>query len=94
MAKKIAAAFQPAPDEDEALPTAAPTTAVEPASAKAAREVPEYRKGRKNLSVWIDERAFRQFKSMAAEEGVTQQDYMIRLLNHEFARKGRPEIAK
>ena len=94
MAKKIAAAFQPAPDEDESMPATTPAAVAEAVPAKATREVPEYRKGRKNLSVWIDERAFRQFKSMAAEEGVTQQDYMIRLLNHEFARKGRPEIAK
>lgn len=94
MAKKIAAAFQPAPDEDEGMPAVAPVVAADPVPAKAAREVPEYRKGRKNLSVWIDERAFRQFKSMAAEEGVTQQDYLIRLLNREFATKGRPEIAK
>ena len=32
-------------------------------------------------------------KAMAAEEGVTVQDLMVEMLNREFARKGKPEIA-
>ncbi len=94
MAKKPAAAFQLPADEEEIAPAVAPASTIEPAPAKAARELPEYRKGKKNLSVWIDERAFRQFKAMAAEAGITQQEYMIRLLNAEFAAKNRPTIAK
>ncbi len=67
MAKKPAAAFQlPADEEDRSA--VAPASTIEPAPAKAARELPEYRKGKKNLSVWIDERAFRQFKAMAARD--------------------------
>jgi hypothetical protein len=55
---------------------------------------PVYREGKKNLSVWLDEKAFRQFKSLVAEEGDTLQDYVIKMLNREFAAKGRPQIAK
>lgn len=55
---------------------------------------PAYRKDKKNLSVWLDEKAFRQFKSLVAEEGETLQDYVIKMLNREFAAKGRPQIAK
>ena len=43
----------------------------------------------------MDEKAHRTLKAIAAEEGVSLQDYMIDILNREFlARKGRPQIAK
>jgi len=42
----------------------------------------------------VDEKAHRTLKAIAAEEGVSLQDYMIEVLNREFARKGRPQIAK
>jgi hypothetical protein len=41
----------------------------------------------------LNEKAIRQLKAMAAEEGVTVQDLMVEMLNREFARKGKPEIA-
>ncbi|ACL63269.1 hypothetical protein [Methylobacterium nodulans] len=56
--------------------------------------VPDYRKGKRNLAVWIDEAAFRQFKVMVAESGLTLQDYMVDLINREFERMGKPPIAK
>ena len=103
MAKK-ASAFTP-PPEDEAEMAAAPVpksakTDVEPASAPpapgaaASKALPSYRVGKRNLSAWIDERAFNQFKAMVSEEGKTIQDYMVEMVNREFARKGRPQIAK
>ena len=101
MAKK-ASAFMP-PPEDEAelavmpLPKASKdggepaTPAVPVASSKA---LPSYRVGKRNLSAWIDEKAFNQFKAMVSEDGKTIQDYMVEMVNREFARKGRPQIAK
>lgn len=103
MAKK-ASAFTP-PPEDEAelaavpLPKASrtgdeatppPSTSGTPAS----KALPSYRVGKRNLSAWIDERAFNQFKAMVSEDGKTIQDYMVEMVNREFARKGRPQIAK
>lgn len=54
---------------------------------------PAYREGKKAFSTWLNEKAIRQLKAMAAEEGVTVQDLMVEMLNREFARKGKPEIA-
>ena len=97
---KTARAFaMPAEDLEDA---AAPIAASKPAEAAPNAPLPTpvivgrpvYREGKKNLSVWLDERAFRQFKSMVAEEGETLQDYVIKMLNREFATKGRPQIAK
>lgn len=79
-----------APVEAAAATSAAPEAAVDPKTA--AR--PEHRQGRKNLSVWVNDRAHRTLKAIAAEEGVSLQDYVIDMLNREFARKGRPQIAK
>lgn len=90
MVKKTARAFQPPQDEEQSefpAPAAVPER-------KEAKPLPGYRQGRRNLSAWIDEKAFRQFKSMVAEEGITIQDYMVKMLNDEFARRGRPQIAK
>ncbi|MCJ2099719.1 hypothetical protein [Methylobacterium sp. E-046] len=103
MAKK-ASAFTP-PPEDEAEITAAPVPKVaktdvesgsppQAPSASASKALPSYRIGKRNLSAWIDERAFNQFKAMVSEEGKTIQDYMVEMVNREFARKGRPQIAK
>lgn len=97
---KTARAFaMPAEDLEDATP---PVAATKPADAAPDATVPApviigrpvYREGKKNLSVWLDERAFRQFKSLVAEEGGTLQDYVIKMLNREFAAKGRPQIAK
>jgi hypothetical protein len=102
MTKKVARAFR-APEDDE-IRTPEPHKTEAPAASQPAppAEVPgaaqhgrpEYRQGRKNLSVWVDEKAHRTLKAIAAEEGVSLQDYMIDILNREFARKGRPQIAK
>lgn len=104
MAKK-ATAFTP-PVEDEAEMHSAPSSELGPAAAQAGpallqpapppaqKGLPSYRVGKRNLSAWIDEKAFNQFKAMVSEEGKTIQDYMIEMVNREFARKGRPQIAK
>lgn len=97
--KQARAFAMPAGDlEDVVSPAAAsksvdavPETVVAP---PANNGRPMYREGKKNLSVWLDEKAFRQFKSLVAEEGDTLQDYVIKMLNREFAAKGRPQIAK
>ena len=100
---KSARAFQlNAEDVEEALsPPQASATSKPPDAApqptQAALAVsgrPAYRQDRRNLSVWLDAKAFNTFKAMVAEEGVTVQDYVIDMINREFARKGRPQIAK
>ena len=53
-----------------------------------------YREGRQQLSAWVSTRAVRQFKAMAMEDGKLIQDAFVEMLNREFARKGRPEIAE
>ena len=70
-----------------------PAVVAEP-NEKEAPKVPSYRIGRKNLSVWIDQKAFNQFKALVAEKGMTMQEYMVKMLNEEFSRNGRPQIAK
>jgi hypothetical protein len=103
---KKASAFTPPPEDElemvggplskvsgpvgEPVPT--PTPAVPPPPPSKA--LPSYRVGKRNLSAWIDEKAFNQFKAMVSEEGKTIQDYMVEMVNREFARKGRPQIAK
>ena len=109
MVKKIAAAFRAPEDDDEMEPrslshsvpmvpepvrTPAPKILPEAASTHKTNSPPIYRQGKKNLSVWIDAKAFAQYKSIVALEGETLQDYMIKMLNEEFARKNRPQIAK
>ena len=54
---------------------------------------PAYREGKKAFSTWLNEKAIRQLKIIAAEEGRTVQDLMVDIINREFARKGKPEIA-
>lgn len=103
MAKK-ASAFTP-PPEDEAEMVGASQPALSPPASQPAPEpsaltappskaLPSYRVGKRNLSAWIDEKAFNQFKAMVSEDGKTIQDYMVELVNREFARRGRPQIAK
>jgi hypothetical protein len=108
MSKKPARAFRAPEDDDEVRatpsapaapissiePTTAPVEAAEPPASNASAGRPEHRQGRKNLSVWVNDRAHRTLKAIAAEEGVSLQDYVIDMLNREFARKGRPQIAK
>lgn len=96
---KPSKAFQlPADDIDE--PLASETKRTADADAVATQTTtgpvprPAYRQDRKNLSVWIDKKAFNAFKAMVAEEGMTIQDYVIKMVNQEFAKKGRPLIAK
>ena len=109
MAKK-ASAFTPPPEDEAELVTASSLSASVPAvkempepvpvplpsaqSSAAPKTLPSYRVGRRNLSAWIEEKAFNQFKAMVSEEGKTIQDYMVEMVNREFARKGRPQIAK
>ncbi len=101
MAKPATMFKAPAEDRDEIAPAApkaqavAPTTsASEVAPAAASKARPQYREGKRNLSVWLDQKAFNSFKSMVAEDGGTIQDYVIEMINREFARRGRPQIAK
>ncbi|WP_267428691.1 hypothetical protein [Methylobacterium sp. GC_Met_2] len=105
MAKKASAFTPPPEDEPElvgALASKAPESAGEPATAPlsvaapspSSKALPSYRVGKRNLSAWIDEKAFNQFKAMVSEEGKTIQDFMVEMVNREFARKGRPQIAK
>lgn len=99
MAKKASAFTLPPEDELEVvsgLSPKAPAAADQPAapSPSASKTLPSYRVGKRNLSAWIDEKAFNQFKAMVSEEGKTIQDYMVEMVNREFARKGRPQIAK
>lgn len=105
MAKK-ASAFTPPPEDEPELVDARPSKAFGPAGestpaplpvappTSGPKALPSYRLGKRNLSAWIDERAFNQFKAMVSEEGKTIQDYMVEMVNREFARKGRPQIAK
>jgi hypothetical protein len=79
---------EPAPEP------AASTTPTVPQPPAEPKSLPSYRVGRRNLSAWIDAKAFNQFKAMVSEEGKTIQDYMVEMVNREFARKGRPQIAK
>ncbi|MCJ2030704.1 hypothetical protein MKK50_15110 [Methylobacterium sp. J-043] len=94
MAKKATAFDIPDDERDDGAAQGTATLDVAEQTAKAAAARPAYREGRKNLSFWIDEKAFRAFKAMVAEEGGTMQDYLIKMINTEFARKGRPQIAK
>jgi hypothetical protein len=66
---------------------------VKPSTREPKGEVPSYRVGKKNLACWLPEAAVRQIKAIAAEEGVTVQEKMAEIVNREFARKGRPELA-
>lgn len=84
----------PAASAEPAAATAATAAAPEAPAATSTPGRPEHRQGRKNLSVWVNDRAHRTLKAIAAEEGVSLQDYVIDMLNREFARKGRPQIAK
>jgi hypothetical protein len=101
MAKPARAFQMPAEDADDAIPVSPPPAAPEPAPepvqaapapSPAAR--PQYRAGKRNLSVWLDQKAFNSFKAMVAQDGSNMQTYMIDLLNREFARRGLPQIAK
>ena len=83
-------------------PKAAPlfglSPAVEPVDKPTGQPVetstrPAYREGKKAFSTWLNEKAIRQLKALAAEEGRTVQDLMVEMINREFARKGKPEIA-
>lgn len=96
---KPSKAFQMNPEDEDLTPTKRVEAASDPtrdpptlASGSSAR--PAYRQDKRNLSVWIDKKAFNSFKAMVAEEGMTIQDYVIKMINQEFAKKGRPLIAK
>lgn len=101
MAKK-ASAFTPPPEDAAEMmsmrPAEAPVSLGQPVPSQVAlppgKALPSYRVGKRNLSAWIDEKAFNQFKAMVSEEGKTIQDFMVEMVNREFARKGRPQIAK
>ncbi|MGN7124379.1 hypothetical protein [Methylorubrum thiocyanatum] len=101
MAKPARAFQMSAEDAADATPRPAASntdvtaqTAAEAAPAPTTKARPQYREGKRNLSVWLDQKAFNSFKAMVAEDGVTIQDYVIEMLNREFARRGRPQIAK
>lgn len=108
MAKPARAFQMPEEDRDEVLVAPrAPAIATDPnleitgggtkttmVAVPQAAARPAYREGRRNLSVWLDAKAFNSFKAMVAEEGGTISDYVIDMINREFARKNRPQIAK
>jgi hypothetical protein len=80
MRKKAAPLFDPAPVKRLTPP---------PVELSA----PAYRAGKKVFSTWLSEPAIRQLKVCAAEEGTTVQDLVVAMLNKEFARRGKPELA-
>ena len=103
MAKRVPAFSMPAEDQSEVTQTsdveaASESTSTADVALEASKAVPAtrpaYRQDRRNLSVWLDRKAFNTFKAMVAEEGGTIQDYVVDMINREFARKGRPLIAK
>lgn len=81
-----------APNSDQEIAGVGTKTTMVAAPQPVAR--PAYREGRRNLSVWLDAKAFNSFKAMVAQEGGTISDYVIDMINREFARKGLPQIAK
>jgi hypothetical protein len=83
VAKKPALQFSIPEEERVEAPVSTPSVVAEP-NEKEAPKVPSYRIGRKNLSVWIDQKAFNQFKALVAEKGMTMQEYMVKMLNEEF----------
>ena len=95
MRKPPANVFKAPVDDDEAESGVAKPA---PPKAQPARSnpevVPRYRVGKKNLGAYVPAQAANQFKAMAAEEGKTVQEAFEDMLNREFARKNRPQIAK
>jgi hypothetical protein len=86
MAKKVAALFDgPEPETS--------TSKTEAATSKTEMAKPAYREGKKAIATWINEKAVRQLKIIAAENDTTVQDLFVDMINREFARRGRPEIA-
>lgn len=71
----------------------APTEAPPEKPAKVQPDRPAYREGKRIFSTWLNEKAARQMKMIAAEEGRTVQELMEEIINREFARRGMPEIA-
>ncbi|MDV2988261.1 UNVERIFIED_CONTAM: hypothetical protein Q9R58_28630 [Methylobacteriaceae bacterium AG10] len=90
-AEDAADAIPPAAEPKTDVPAPATTEA---APALTAKTRPQYREGKRNLSVWLDAKAFNTFKAMVAEDGGTIQQYVVEMINREFARRGRPQIAK
>lgn len=96
---KLSKAFQMPVEDEDLVPakraeTVSDVASIPPAPASGSAARPTYRQDKRNLSVWIDKKAFNSFKAMVAEEGMTIQDYVIKMINQEFAKKGRPLIAK
>lgn len=83
------------PKAKAALPWATPLPSPE-REEPAKKELPPhlaYREGKAAFSTWMNEKAIRQMKALAAEEGKTIQELTAEMWNREFARHGKPEIA-
>jgi hypothetical protein len=74
-------------------PSPEPEIEALPASRQPTSDVPQHRIGRKAFSTWLPEPAIRQIKALAAEEGKSVQSLMAEIINREFARKGKAELA-
>jgi hypothetical protein len=61
--------------------------------AKRERVVPDYRKGKRTLSVWLREEAVRQLKGLSAETDRTVEDLMVEAMNDFFVKSGRQPLA-
>jgi len=82
------------PQADPAMEITGGGTSTSALAATVLASRPAYREGRKNLSVWLDATAFNTFKAMVSQDGEKMSDYVIDMINREFARKGLPQIAK
>ncbi len=69
-------------------PAAATPAAPEAPAATSTPGRPEHRQGRKNLSVWVNDRAHRTLKAIRGRGGGVTAGLVIDMLNREFARKG------
>jgi hypothetical protein len=60
---------------------------------KKERVVPDYRRGKRTLSVWLREEAVRQLKGLSAEIDRTVEDLMVEAMNDFFVKSGRQSLA-
>jgi len=56
------------------------------------KEVPDYRKGRKTLTVWVNPAMVYALKIVAAERQILQQDAIIEALNDFLEKHGKARI--
>jgi hypothetical protein len=76
-----------------ANPPAAPPDAAQKRPRRGTYPIPAHRKNRRAYTTWLDEAAIRQFKQIALDTGVSQQDLMVEAINDLFVKSGKPPIA-